>query len=291
MTTGTMHTPLLSSLLRLLLAGSAAATLLAGCAMQPNGRGGVLIGMDSAELFGTTLGTFDLPGGQQGVLRHDKTSNQFSVKLGGTFRVAPLPNIVSARIARVADIGQRTVVVIETQERNCAYKYVVMAIQGTDILQWSVGNCQDRPRAELAENGQALYLDFPAAGRLQRYLYTDQRMLNASVQLPPGSRPFMRPFADEQLHAVGDVPQPLPVPGSGAPLLPPATGMRTTASARVIPLPPQKAAGSAAAPAVPQSRTSQATVAARARPAAAALPQSMTIEAEEIKPKHIDLRK
>lgn len=45
---------------RTLIAGVAVGVLLTGCAMTPNGRGGVMVGLDTAELFGTPISTFRL---------------------------------------------------------------------------------------------------------------------------------------------------------------------------------------------------------------------------------------
>ncbi|WP_139842955.1 hypothetical protein [Janthinobacterium sp. GW460P] len=134
---------------RKLAMGVAAGMLLTGCAMTPNGRGGVMMGLDTAELFGTPLSTFRLRDGTEGTLRKDP-QGKYSIKLSQAFRVVPLANAVTARVARVENVGERTVVIVETQERGCAYRYEVLAFQGTDVLQWTVGNCKDRPRVELA---------------------------------------------------------------------------------------------------------------------------------------------
>ncbi len=290
------------------LAASALALLLAGCAVQPNGRGGMLVGIDNAELFGTTLGTFELPGGRQGALRRDPANNTFSVKLGGTARVVPLPNATAARIAHVSTIGSRTVAVLETQERNCLYRYVLLAIEGTDVLQWAMGNCQDRPRAELGASGQTLALEFPENGQLHRYVYAiGGSMFEARIALPPGTT-LPRPFADADLRPVGGagLPGSAPVPPASRP----ATAARGVngdtpayrsggSGARVIPAPPQRA-DAVAATTVATTTTSAAPAAdaparqaarrpARAQPSAQ-LPGAMQIPADEIKPVRIDLR-
>lgn len=269
------------------LAPLAAATLLAGCAVQPNGKGGMLIGVDTAELFGTAVGSFRLQNGNEGTLRRDNTG-AFSVKLGGSFRVVPLKNAIMARVARVDNIGSRTVVLLETQERNCAYKYELLAIEGTDVLHWSVGNCGDRPRVELAEAGQALYIDFPERQRLHRHSYTDGRLLNWKVEAPAGANMLARPFADAALRA----------PGAGAaPAFGGAAGDAAAgAGERVIPAPPHKADGTAATPAAgrrkapPAEQGGGATriAAAATRPPA---PPPMSFPAQEIAPTRLDLRK
>jgi hypothetical protein len=275
---------------RKLAMGLAAGVLLTGCAMTPNGRGGVLVGLDTAELFGTPISTFRLRDGTEGTLRKDP-KGKYSIKLSQAFRVVPLDKAITARVARVENVGERTVVIVETQERGCAYRYEVLAFQGTDVLQWTVGNCKDRPRVELAADAKSLNIDFPNYNRLSRMIYTDNRLLNASVAVPPGVDTRAQPFADDALRASG--PAIATMPGSD--------------SGRVIPAPPAPA--SAPAPAAAPKAGSRASAKARrqdtparaAAPAAISLPAPraaaaapaapMIFQAEEIKPVVIDLRK
>ena len=287
----TMYKNFASAHWRKLIAGVAAGMLLTGCAMTPNGRGGVMVGLDTAELFGTPVSTFRLRDGTEGTLRKDP-QGKYSIKLSQAFRVVPLANAITARVARVENVGERTVVIVETQERGCAYRYEVLAFQGTDVLQWTVGNCNDRPRVELAADGKSLNIDFPNYNRLSRMIYTDNRLLNASVAVPPGVDTRAQPFADDALRGTG--PAIATLPGSGSD------------SGRVIPAPPAAAPVPAAAPKA-GSRASakprrQETPARAAAPAAVSLPAPrstvsapaaapMIFHAEEIKPVVIDLRK
>lgn len=268
--------------------GLAAGLLLTGCAMTPNGRGGVMVGLDTAELFGTPISTFRLRDGMEGTLRKDP-QGKYSIKLSQAFRVVPLANAITARVARVENVGERTVVIVETQERGCAYRYEVLAFQGTDVLQWTVGNCKDRPRVELAADAKSLNIDFPNYNRLSRMIYTDNRLLNASVAVPPGVDTRAQPFADDALRATG--PALATVPGND--------------SGRVIPAPPAATPAPAGAPkagsrasAKPRRQEVQARVAAPAaislpapRTATSAPAAPMIFQAEEIKPVVIDLRK
>ena len=274
------------------VAGMAAGILLTGCAMTPNGRGGVMVGLDTAELFGTPISTFVLRDGTEGTLRKDP-KGKYSIKLSQAFRVVPLDKAITARVARVENVGERTVVIVETQERGCAYRYEVLAFQGTDVLQWTVGNCKDRPRVELAADAKSLNIDFPNYNRLSRMIYTDNRLLNASVAVPPGVDTRAQPFADDALR--GTAPAIATLPGSGSD------------SGRVIPAPPAPA--STRAPAAAPKAASRASAKARrqdtparvATPAAISLPAQrsaapapaapMIFQAEEIKPVVIDLRK
>jgi hypothetical protein len=292
-----------TSRLRSLLAVLLAASALAGCAVQSNGRGGVIIGVDNAQLFGTTVGTFRLHNGTEGSLRRDPTNNKFSVKLDGSLRVVVLQTALSARIARVQVMGTRTVVVIETEERNCPFKYEVLSIEGSDVLKWQIGNCRERPRVALAEGGTALYFDFPANGRLQRNIYLDGRMLNAGAFTAPGIDLATRPFADATLHAPQGAAAPLyqrqtQPPGQtrhGSPA--DAMANAPAGASRVIPLPPHKA-GSIPAPAA-RVAVAKAPVRAATPPRVAAerrgsgnadLPQAMNMGDEEVKVIRLDLR-
>ena len=275
---------------RKVAAAVAAGALLTGCAMTPTGKGGVMVGIDTAELFGTPISTFRLLDGTEGTLRKDP-QGKYSIKLSQAFRVVPLTNAITARVARVENVGLRTVVIVETQERGCAYRYEVLAFQGSDVLQWTVGNCKDRPRVELAADGKSLNIDFPNYNRLSRQVYTDSRLLNTSVAVPPGVDTRLVPFADDALRATGPVIVNLPagdgagrvIPAPPAPAATPAAApkanSRTTAKARR-----QEAPAKAVAPAIslPAPR-------AAAAPAPAAAP--MIFQAEEVKPVVIDLRK
>ena len=275
---------------RKLATAVAAGLLLTGCAMQPNGRGGVLMSVDTAELFGTPISTFKLRDGTEGTLRKD-TQGKYSIKLSQAFRVVPLANAITARVARVEHVGERTVVIVETQERGCAYRYEVLAFQGTDVLQWTIGNCKDRPRVELATDAKSLNIDFPNYNQLSRQIYTDNRLLNTSVPVPPGVNTRLVPFADDALRGTGPVISNLPA-GDGP--------------GRVIPAPPASAPAPVAAPKAATRSTAksrrQDTPAKAAAPAAISLPlpraaapapaaAPMIFQAEEIKPVVIDLRK
>ena len=277
---------------RKLAIGMAASLLLTGCAMQPNGRGGVMVGLDTAELFGTPISTFKLRDGTEGILRKDP-QGKFSIKLSQAFRVVPLANAITARVARVEHVGERTVVIVETQERGCAYRYEVLAFQGTDVLQWTIGNCKDRPRVELAADAKSLNIDFPNYNQLSRQIYTDNRLLNTSVPVPPGVNTRLVPFADDALRGSGPAVVNLPAgdgPGRVIPAAPasapapaavPKAAARSSAKSRRQDTPAKAAAPAAISLPLPR--------AASPAPAPAAAP--MIFQAEEIKPVVIDLRK
>lgn len=193
-------------LFRSLILRLAAVLLLLGglsaCAVKTNSRGGLVYGVDTAVLFGTEIGQFPLQDGGLGTLRRE--GKNFSVKLSGNQRVVPLNNVDSARIARTENVGPRTVVVIETQRRNCDYRYAVLAIEGSDVLSWDLGNCRDRPAVLVQDDRSALTFDFPKGSNIERFVYTqDGRMRRGDVKTVAGMNPRAKPFADESLYPPG----------------------------------------------------------------------------------------
>ncbi len=175
---------------------------LSACAVKTNSRGGLVYGVDTAALFGTEIGQFPLQDGGLGTLRRE--GKNFSVKLSGNQRVVPLNNVDSARIARTENVGPRTVVVIETQRRNCDYRYTVLAIEGSDVLSWDLGNCRDRPAVLVQDDRSAMTFDFPKGSNIERFVYTqDGRMRRGDVKAVAGLNPRAKPFADESLYPPG----------------------------------------------------------------------------------------
>ncbi|WP_373980337.1 hypothetical protein LN047_23370 [Achromobacter sp. JD417] len=292
----------------LLLRLAASLLLLAGlsaCAVKTNSRGNLVYGVDTAALFGTEIGQFPLQDGGLGTLRRE--GKNFSVKLSGNQRVVPINNVESARIARTENVGSRTVVVIETQRRNCDYRYSVLAIEGSDVLSWDVGNCRDRPVVLVQDDRSALTFDFPKGSSIERFVYTqDGRMRRGNVKAVAGLNPRAKPFADESLYPPGYMdsirlhgvypPPAAPAarpgkaakPASGnrpnrrtAPDAPAAVQTQTASGAasagRVVPPPPQRVpAGDTPAPA--RSGTASRT------------PAKLDLPDEEITTTRLDLR-
>lgn len=197
-----MHLPVSRSLIFRLVTVLLLMAGLSACAVKTNSRGNLVYGVDTAALFGTEIGQFPLLDGGQGTLRRE--GKNFSVKLSGNQRVVPLNNVDAARIARTENVGSRTVVVIETQRRNCDYRYTVLAIQGSDVLSWDLGNCRDRPAVLVQDAGSAMTFDFPKGSVIERFVYTqDGRMRRGDVKTVAGMNPRAKPFADESLYPPG----------------------------------------------------------------------------------------
>lgn len=287
----------------------AAALLLLGglsaCAVKTNSRGGYVYSVDTAALFGTEIGQFPLQDGGLGTLRRE--GKNFSVKLSGNQRVVPLNNVESARVARTENVGPRTVVVIETQTRRCDYRYTVLAIEGSDVLSWDLGNCRDRPAVLVQDDRSAMTLDFPKGSAIERFVYTqDGRMRRGDVKSVAGMNPRAKPFADESLYPSGYMesirqygvypPPAAPTvkgkPGksgkSGRPAKSPAPTPAMPATApsqsagRVVPAPPAPVSGG-------NATAANASVSSP-RAGASRTPAKLDLPDEEITSTRIDLR-
>ncbi|MNQ05317.1 hypothetical protein D3C85_180510 [compost metagenome] len=274
---------------------------LSACAVKTNSRGGYTYGVDTAALFGTEIGQFALQSGSEGTLRREGT--RFSVKLSGSQRVIPLNNVDAARIARTENIGARTVVVIETQRRNCDYRYTVLAIEGADVLSWELGNCRDRPAVLVQDGGSAMTFDFPKGARVERFVYTqDGRMRRGDVKTVAGMNPRAKPFADEALYPPGYLeslrvhgvyPPPAPAAGGkagkpakpGTPARPAGSGVPGTASR-----PPAAGSQANGRIAPPPQRTPAAADAAPQSGGASRTPAKLDLPEEEITSTRLDLR-
>ncbi|MDM8359529.1 hypothetical protein FP568_21835 [Pandoraea pnomenusa] len=264
---------------------------LGGCAVTKNSQGNTVYGIDQASLFGTVVDTFKLADGSEGNLR--RSNGQYSLKLERYMRVLPLQNAITARVVRNEVIGDRSVVVVETQERNCPFKYVLYAIQDSDVLGWTFGNCADRPRADLIDQGRALVFDFPGNGRLVRHTYTDSRLLQSAIPVPPGVDVRRKPFADASLKAIDDPADanrfiPAPPQAAGA------TANNNPAPARHAPARRQARNTGTTAPAnnapAPNTPTTVAS-SGRTVPGLPSAPSAgLTFGAEEVKPVRVDLR-
>lgn len=272
-----------------LLCAVATTLALGGCAVTKNSQGNTVYGIDQASLFGTVVDTFKLADGSEGNLR--RSNGQYSLKLERYMRVLPLQNAITARVVRSEVVGDRSVVVVETQERNCPYKYVLYAIQDSDVLGWTFGNCADRPRADLIDNGRALVFDFPGNGRLVRHTYTDSRLLQSAVPVPPGVDIRRKPFADASLKAIDDPAD----PNRFVPAPPQAAGASTGSSAQTGKHAPSRRstrnAGTATANNASPTASAPASVTASSGRTVPGLPAApLTFGAEEVKPVRVDLR-
>ena len=128
----------------LVLALSALA--LSGCAVQQTGpRGKMSIGLDNAALLGTDHAKFKLGDDSEGTLR--SLNGVYSLKLERFFRVISLGKRKDVQLERAVQIGDRTVLVLnQLDERNCI-KTAVLAIRGSEVLNWEVqpSNCRTLP--------------------------------------------------------------------------------------------------------------------------------------------------
>ena len=163
---------------------AAVLSTLAGCAVDKGANGQLSFKVDQAELFGTQVARFAV-GNDEGTLR--VSNGNYSIKLRDRMKVIALAGAQTARIVRVDTVGDRTAILVERGERNCARKYQLLSIRGGDVLSWEFGDCATE--AQVAAQGDDLTYDFARDRRLTRFTYRDARLLRADAVLPPPPAP------------------------------------------------------------------------------------------------------
>lgn len=208
----------------LILSGTLALATLAGCGVTQT-RQGFQVGLDHAEIFGTSLATFKLADGTDAALRR-APDGEYSIKLQRYYRVLPIDKAESARIAKVAYLDGRTSVLVELKEKNCNLRYSLFSIDGSKVRNWVFGNCTDRPRAQVRDGVQVFV--FPNGRDVVQYELTGEGLTSYQFKAPT-NYVFTRPFADEYLQ----MPDSASSPYAGA--TPQGSTIR---AGRVIPPPP-----------------------------------------------------
>ena len=232
----------------LVLALSALA--LSGCAVQQNGpRGKMSIGLDNAALLGTDHAKFKLGDDSEGTLR--SLNGVYSLKLERFFRVISLGKRKDVQLERAVQIGDRTVLVLnQLDERNCI-KTAVLAIRGSEVLNWEVqpSNCRTLPTVGVMDGRLVLlYAD-------HAFVYDNSKL--SKVKLPPQS-----PAPSTAQQAA-----PEPTPPSRPPRQSPQKADKPSTRSN----PTRAAAANPSAPTTPSSnRSSNGATASTATPAAAA---------------------
>ena len=232
----------------LVLALSALA--LSGCAVQQTGpRGKMSIGLDNAALLGTDHAKFKLGDDSEGTLR--SLNGVYSLKLERFFRVISLGKRKDVQLERAVQIGDRTVLVLnQLDERNCI-KTAVLAIRGSEVLNWEVqpSNCRTLPTVGVMDGRLVLlYAD-------HAFVYDNSKL--TKVKLPPQPP---APSAAQQAA-------PEPTPPSRQPRQSPQKTDKPSTRSN----PTRAAAANPSAPTTPSSnRSSNGATASTATPAAAA---------------------
>ena len=232
----------------LVLALSALA--LSGCAVQQTGpRGKMSIGLDNAALLGTDHAKFKLGDDSEGTLR--SLNGVYSLKLERFFRVISLGKRKDVQLERAVQIGDRTVLVLnQLDERNCI-KTAVLAIRGSEVLNWEVqpSNCRTLPTVGVMDGRLVLlYAD-------HAFVYDNSKL--TKVKLPP--QPPV-PSAAQQAA-------PEPTPPSRQPRQSPQKADKPSTRSN----PTRAAAANPSAPATSSSnRSSNGATASTATPTAAA---------------------
>lgn len=232
----------------LVLALSALA--LSGCAVQQTGpRGKMSIGLDNAALLGTDHAKFKLGDDSEGTLR--SLNGVYSLKLERFFRVISLGKRKDVQLERAVQIGDRTVLVLnQLDERNCI-KTAVLAIRGSEVLNWEVqpSNCRTLPTVGVMDGRLVLlYAD-------HAFVYDNSKLTKVKLSPQPPV-----PSAAQQAA-------PEPTPPSRQPRQSPQKTDKPSTRSN----PTRAAAANPSTPATPSSnRSSNGATAPTATPTAAA---------------------
>ena len=232
----------------LVLALSALA--LSGCAVQQTGpRGKMSIGLDNAALLGTDHAKFKLGDDSEGTLR--SLNGVYSLKLERFFRVISLGKRKDVQLERAVQIGDRTVLVLnQLDERNCI-KTAVLAIRGSEVLNWEVqpSNCRTLPTVGVMDGRLVLlYAD-------HAFVYDNSKLTKVKLSPQPPV-----PSAAQQAA-------PEPTPPSRQPRQSPQKTDKPSTRSN----PTRAAAANPSAPTTPSSnRSSNGATASTATPTAAA---------------------
>ena len=232
----------------LVLALSALA--LSGCAVQQTGpRGKMSIGLDNAALLGTDHAKFKLGDDSEGTLR--SFNGVYSLKLERFFRVISLGKRKDVQLERAVQLGDRTVLVLnQLDERNCI-KTAVLAIRGSEVLNWEVqpSNCRTLPTVGVMDGRLVLlYAD-------HAFVYDNSKLTKVKLSPQPPV-----PSAAQQAA-------PEPTPPSRQPRQSPQKADKPSTRSN----PTRAAAANPSTPTTPSSnRSSNGATASTATPTAAA---------------------
>jgi hypothetical protein len=163
---------------------------LSGCAVQTLPNGELHFDLDDALLFGKTISIFKLVDGTEGRLREYKGS--YSIKLQKELKVLNIPYATMARVVSATEIGGRTLLVLETSERNCHIKTHLFSIKDSEVLSWDFGDCRTQPQVSIGADRATF--DFVQAKQTTRFTYRTASLMrsdfsNSAAELAPKSAP------------------------------------------------------------------------------------------------------
>lgn len=252
-----------------------AGTLLAasGCAVRGTSPADFKIGLDNAALFGKTVDTFTLPNGSTGAIR--VAENRYSLKLQAYSRVIDFEPAAVVRFRSAQTVDGYTLIVLDKSQPACAYKTEVMAIKGSEVSAWTLGNCTAQPVATISSTRATF--DFTEQARTTRYQFSNGKLLYGDLVTS-----IAPPVTATRHVETGVVRTPVSTMSAAVSATSTATGTATKG-----PVP-------SADPSVPERREPGKTAIAAARPTetrrSATLPApALTFEAKERAPRTINL--
>lgn len=192
----TSHPLSKSQSLLYLLYGIATTLVLAACAVQNTpGSRNTQISFDQAAVFGTLIEEFMLPDGTEASIR--RMNDQYSVKMQRQFKVIELGNPTNVRFKSAQTVDGYTLIVLEKVERNCPAKTQLLALRGSEVRSWEIGNCRTWPETKIYANAATFDID-EVRGKT-RYQFSDGRLTYGE----PPPQPAAPAHANQQEKANG----------------------------------------------------------------------------------------
>jgi len=166
--------------------------LLGGCATRSNSGSVAQYGLDQAAIFGNLVDEFVLPDGSEASIR--QFQGRYSVKLQKYFRVVDIDKATGLRFRSAQMVDGYTLIVLEKSQRNCPSMTHLLAIRGTEVRAWDLGNCRSWPETTILQD--AAIFDVPEGRGTTRYRFTDGRLLYGDAPPPAPPVPGRRIQAD-----------------------------------------------------------------------------------------------
>jgi hypothetical protein len=160
---------------------------LAACAVRTNGAAGAQYSIDEAALLGRQITEFTLPDGSEASLRLH--NGHYSVKFNRYSRVVDIDKAVSVKFKSTALVDGYSLVILEKSEANCAKMTELLAVRGSEVRVWDLGNCQSDPQLSISSSDATF--DIRDGSMVTRYVFQDG-------QLRYGNLPYQAPQYEQQ---------------------------------------------------------------------------------------------
>lgn len=155
---------------------------LAACAARGTSGAGPQYSIDDAAIFGRVVTQFILPDGSEASLR--QLNGRYSVKFHRYSRVIDIDKAVTVKFKSTSLVDGFSLVILEKAESNCAKQTQLLAVRGSEVRAWELGNCRADPAINIS-NDVALF-DVPNGKMMTRYQFKGGQLAYGEVPyLPP----------------------------------------------------------------------------------------------------------